>query len=115
MSHIMKRKLTGALMAFALVASVLVGGVGAPEVEAANPSCTYSENTWYDYGDFRYRINSVSCTAGGKMRPAIYRWSSAATNATKGYTYGTCISAGSSTAGLLPDQIMISYGPVGCS
>ncbi|MDR1033761.1 MAG: hypothetical protein LBL41_03210 [Bifidobacteriaceae bacterium] len=110
----LKKKLTGALMAFALVTSVLVGGVGAPEARGININCTYNDNFWYSYGDFRYGVSSIICSSG-KVRAGIYRWSSGATNATKNYTYGLCKSAGESIAGLSPGQIMISYGPNGCS
>ncbi|MDR1033295.1 MAG: hypothetical protein LBL41_00760 [Bifidobacteriaceae bacterium] len=64
----LKKKLTGALMAFALVTSVLVGGAGAPEVEAANsPHCSYG----YNYTDYTYTTTSVTCSSAYKMAAKI--------------------------------------------
>ncbi|MDR1033489.1 MAG: hypothetical protein LBL41_01795 [Bifidobacteriaceae bacterium] len=106
----LKKKLTGALMAFAPVASVLVGGVGAPEANAAG-SCSFVPAYSYSFGDFRFGLYNIKCSKGTAAAFIKYRTSSAINSKTGTY-YGKYKSSGESTTGLFPGQIKVSYGAI---
>ncbi|MDR1033637.1 MAG: hypothetical protein LBL41_02565 [Bifidobacteriaceae bacterium] len=105
-----KKKMTGAVMAFALVASVLVGGVGAPEVRAREITlsfCTASLSLIDD--NWTSRIYNVVCTNGRKAAPTITCWSSGATNATKLTYTGAYVGSGSSNKTRPNGSLYISH------
>jgi hypothetical protein len=108
-----KIKITGALMAFALVASVLVGGVGAPEANAAIYGCSFTPSyTVNSYGEGTAWKKNISCTGGAKAAAYLQYWTSSATNAKATDRKGKFEPSGKSSAGLPTGGIRIGNG--GC-
>ncbi|MDR1033501.1 MAG: hypothetical protein LBL41_01855 [Bifidobacteriaceae bacterium] len=92
-----KIKITGALMTFALVASVLAGGVG----YSANGTNWVTCSGTIDASNTRIvKLLGASCTSGYKVAPTQRYYTAAYINASIYNRCGTAVSSGSSSVGL---------------
>jgi hypothetical protein len=104
-----KRKLTGVLMAFALVASVLVGGVGASEANAAQYGNCHT--VVWAVSPRQVTADNVYCATGYQLAATQYYYTAAYINAPKYTRVGNYVNTGGITVCTLPSEenVRISY------